>query len=135
MKYNMSTMVVVANNDIPTGVTVRAIWSFNTLDPMFYTLYLPAGNDEPPVKWELGRQLFRDAIDDGKIGGIMEALVMPPMYGDIQLVLSNLEHQQAMLLYFGADDFINFHHKMHEKVSAQEEIEFAMNELLLKVST
>lgn len=132
-KLNMKTYAYV--NDLQAKNRTPVIWIFDTKDPMVYSLFLPEDTDDEfsdSINWDIGRELFRTAIDDRKIGGTMDVMVIPPKNGEIQVVIGN--GVEAVLLIFGEQQVIGFHEKAHRKVSADQEIEITMDRLLSKVN-
>jgi hypothetical protein len=129
----MKTIAYV--NDKRAKNRTHVIWIFDTKDPMVYSLYIPEDSDDEfsdSVKWDIGRELFREALDERKIGGKCDVLVTPPRNNEVMVAIGNGD--ESVLLIFDDKPVISFHEKSHKRISADQEIEITMDTLLSKVS-
>lgn len=122
---------VDANKNDQTTV----IWRFDPSDPMVYTMILheiATNDDSGEVTWVAGRQLFRQALDEGLIGGSLDVVVVPPKNSEeLDIVIGNGE--EHMLVTLDASAVRLFHKKSHLMVTADEETEITMNKLMKQV--
>ena len=113
------------------------VWVYDTQDPMVYRMFIPEDLDDPEsevISWDMGRELFREAIDKHRLGGRMHILVSPPIDKGIQVVFTSEDGIEAALLVFNEAELTAFHNMTHEKITAEREIEITMNRLLFKVN-
>lgn len=135
--------VTEASVNTTDGPKVIVTWVFNPSDPLYYKLEIrdPDGldlDDEGDlIVWDVGRMLFREAIDNNKIAGNLDVIVIPPMNGELQVLLRSVEDDgrtNTTLLIFNDVSVADFHAKSHKMVGEVQEMEIAMNKLLSKVS-
>ncbi len=121
-------------NDID-DIRIPVYWIFDSEDPVWYKIEFLAADDNGDngevVTWEMGRELFRTALDENKIGGRGDVIVTPPINGEIGVLLRN--NGRSLLFSFNEAAVRQFHQNTHKRVSADDEMQITMDKSFSKV--
>jgi len=110
------------------------LWTYDTEHPLVYKLSLPKilkESRELTVFWGIGRSLVRSALDDHKLGGVNDILIMPSLGGVTLIYLSN--GVDAAIIGMETSELVEFHRRAHKLISEDEEMNLTMDKLMSEV--
>ena len=119
------------------GQEFTSVWLYSDKDPMIYRVFVPenVGDPRSPVtSWDIGRELFRESIDEHKLAGRLSIIIGPPANGWIQVKFTDENGIDTALVSFNEVELTQFHRTSHSRVNADQEIKIAMDQLLSKVN-